>query len=169
MIPDGFFKYIYHVGCAIILRSIINSGLIPRGQNLSKRQTVFFLTDSTDKERKDPETIDLNAPRLAQYMHTAWKKHQNTVYWVDINPPHQKGFKFHQIRSNAIIFYDTLPAYCIPKAIMMETGETIYERVYASPPPKISFNDKWMKELGSEVAGGSVDSNKPDQDQKPNY
>ena len=29
VIPDGFFKYIYHVGCAINLHSIINSGLIP--------------------------------------------------------------------------------------------------------------------------------------------
>ena len=35
VILDGFFKYIYHVGCAINLHSIINSGLIPGGQNLS--------------------------------------------------------------------------------------------------------------------------------------
>ena len=43
---------------------------------------------------------------------------------------------------------------------MMETGEIIYEKVYASPrpPPKISFKDNWMKELGSEVTGGSEDS-----------
>ena len=43
---------------------------------------------------------------------------------------------------------------------MMGTGEIIYEKVYASPrlPPKISFKDKWMKELGSEVAGGGKDS-----------
>ena len=33
-----------------------------------------------DKEHKDLDTIDLEAPRLAQYMHKAWKKHQNTVY-----------------------------------------------------------------------------------------
>ena len=86
LIPDGFFKYIYHVGFAINLHSIINSGLIPGGQNLSNRQTVFFLpVDPMDKEHKDPEKIDLGAPRLAQYMHKAWKKHQNTVYWVDIN------------------------------------------------------------------------------------
>ena len=38
-----------------------------------------------DKEHKDPDTIDLEVPRLAQYTHKAWKKHQNTVYWVDIN------------------------------------------------------------------------------------
>ena len=44
VIPDGFFKYIYVVGCAINLHSIINSGLIPGGQNLSKdRQYSFCL------------------------------------------------------------------------------------------------------------------------------
>ena len=31
VIPDGFFQYIYHVGCTINLHSIINSGLIPGG------------------------------------------------------------------------------------------------------------------------------------------
>ena len=42
----------------------------------------------------------------------------------------------------------------------MESGEIIYEKVYASPRPplKISFKDNWMKELDSEVAGGSEDS-----------
>ena len=63
--------------------------------------------------------------------------------------------KFYQMRSNAIILHNTLPAYCIPKAIKVGTGKIIYEKVYASPrpPPKISFKDNWMKELGSEVAG----------------
>ena len=28
-----------------------------------------------NKEHKDPETVDLKAPRLAQYLQTAWKKH----------------------------------------------------------------------------------------------
>ena len=65
--PDDFFKYIYHVGCAINLHSIINSGLILAGQNLSNRQTVFLLlVDPMDKKNhKDPDTIDLNAPRHA--------------------------------------------------------------------------------------------------------
>ena len=38
-----------------------------------------------DKEHKDPDTTDLEAPRLAQYMHKTLKKHQNTENWVDIN------------------------------------------------------------------------------------
>ena len=134
----------------------MNSGLIPGGQKFSKIQTVFFTSvDPTNKEHKDPDVINLEAPRLARYKKKTWKKHQNTVYWVDIKLAQKQGFKSYQTRSNAIILYDTLPAHCIPKAIMMEPGEIIYEKVYLShlPPPKISFKDNWMKELGSEVAG----------------
>ena len=157
LIPNDFFEYIYHIGCAINLHSITNSGLTPGGQTLNNRQTVFF---TSVKEYRDPDKIDLEAPRLAWYHQKTWKKHQNMVYWVDIRLAQKKGLKFYQTRSNATILHDTLPAYCIPKAIMMGTGEITYERVYASPrlPPKISFEDNWRKELGSEVAGGSEDS-----------
>ena len=42
----------------------------------------------------------------------------------------------------------------------MEAGEIIYEKVFASPQPplKISLKHDWMKELVSEIAGGSEDS-----------
>ena len=41
---------------------------------------------------------------------------------------------------------------------MMEIGEIIYEKVFASPRlAKISFKDNWMKELGSEFAGVGED------------
>ena len=142
LIPSDFFQYISHIGCAINSHSIINSGLIPGGQILSNRQTVFFLlVDPMDKNHEDLATIDLNEPRHAQYMHKAWKKHQNTVYWVDINFALKKGLKFCQTRWNAIILHETLPAYCIPKVVRMETAEVIYWKVYASPrlPPKISL------------------------------
>ena len=155
IIPNNLFQYIYHVGCAINLHSIINSEFIPRGQSLSNRQTVFFLpVDPMDKSHKDPDDIDLGVPRRAQYLHKAWKRHQDAVYWVDINLAMKKGLKFYQIRSNDIILHETLPAYCIPKVVRMETGEVIYEKVYMSPRPprKISLKHNWMKELGSEVA-----------------
>ena len=103
---------------------------------------------------KDPETIDLNEPRHAQYMHKAWKRHQNAVFWVDINLALRKGLKFYQTRSNAIILHETLPAYCRPKVDRMETGQVTYEKVYRSPrpPPKISLKHDWKRELGSEHA-----------------
>ena len=53
VIQGGLFQHIYHIGCGFNLHSIINSGLIPGGQNSSKRQTVFFLlVDPRDKRTK---------------------------------------------------------------------------------------------------------------------
>ena len=36
VIPSNFFQHIHHIGCAFNLHSIINSGLIPGGQNLEQ-------------------------------------------------------------------------------------------------------------------------------------
>ena len=162
LIPDNFFDYIYHVGCAINLHSITNSGLIPGGQNLGKeRQTVFFTTvNPLNKEHKDPYELDLTKPRLVWYKQKTWKRHQDTVYWVDTQLAQRKGLKFYQTRCNAVILYNTLPASCIQKVVVMESGEIKFEKVYMSPrpPPEISFKDNWMKELDSEVAGSSKDT-----------
>ena len=129
VIPSGFFQYIYHIGCGFNLHSVINSGLIPGGQNSSKRQTVLFLTvDPRDESHKDPDEIDLNVPRRAQYLHNAWKRHQDAVYWVDIDLAIQKGLKFYQTRSNAIILQETLPAYCIPKVVRTGKLEKSYTK-----------------------------------------
>ena len=55
-------------------------------QNLSRRQTVFFLpVDPRDESHRDPEYIDFSVPRLARYVHKAWKRHQDAVFWVDID------------------------------------------------------------------------------------
>ena len=149
IIQSNFFQYIYHVGCAINLHSIINSGLILGGQNLSNRQTVLFLpVDPMDKDHKDPDTIDLSVPRHAQNMHKAWKRHQNAENWVEISLAVRKGLKFYQTRSNAIILHETLPTHCIPKVVRMEIGEVVFEKVCMSPwlPPKISLKHDWKKE-----------------------
>ena len=141
------------------LHSIINNGLIPGGQDSSKRQTVFFLPiDPRDKGHQDPAHIDFSVPRRAQYLHSAWKKHQDAVFWVDIDLAIRKGLTFYQTRSNAIILQGTLPAYCIPKVVRLKTGEVLYEKSYMSPrpPPKISLrhDHDWTRgndELGSTV------------------
>ena len=104
MVQSGFFQQIYHVGCAFNLHSIINNGLILGGQNSSKRQTVFFSPmDPRDEGHQDLATIDFNKSRRAQYMHSAWKKHQDAVFWVDIDLAIKEGLTFYQTRSNAII------------------------------------------------------------------
>ena len=129
IIQSNFFQYIYHVGCAINLHSIINSELVPGSQNLSNRQTVFLLlVDPMDKGHKDPDVIDLSLPRHAQYLHNAWKRHQDAVFWVDINLAITKGLTFYQTRSNALILQETLPACCKSKVVRMETGDVIFQK-----------------------------------------
>ena len=147
LIPNNFFEYIYHIGCAISLHSVTNSGLIAGGQNSSKeKQTVFFTAvNPVNKKHRDPHELDLTKPRLASYKQQ-WERHQDTVCWVDIQLAQRKGLKFYQTKSDAIILNDTLPAYCISKVVVMESGEIIYEKVYVSPrpPPTISFKDNCM-------------------------
>ena len=128
----------------------MNSGVIPRGQNLSKRQTVFFTS-------VDP------LPCLAWYKQKLEKTPVHGVFGRYVQLAPREGFKCNQTRCNAIILYNTLPACCVPKAIRMETGEIIYKK-YESPrpPPKISLRNDWMKELGSEVAR-QAESSQPTQ------
>ena len=85
--------------------------------------------------------------------------HQDTVYWVEKQLAQRKGLKFHQTRSNEVILYDTLPAHCISKAIVMKSEEIIYWKVFVSPrpPPTISFKDNWTCDLNSDVSRSSKD------------
>ena len=160
IIQCGLFRHIYHIGCAFNLHSIINNGLIPGGQDSSRRQTVFFLpNDPRDKEHQDPEHIDFSVPRRAQYLHSAWKKHQDAVIWFDFDLAIRKGLTFYQTRSNAIIFQGTLPAYCIPRVVRLKKGEVLYEKSYMSlrPPLKISLkhDHNWTK--GNDQLGSTVE------------
>ena len=106
-----------------------------------------------DESHKDLDVIDLSVPRHAQYLHNAWKRHQDAVYGVDISLAIRKGLTFYQTRSNAMILQGTLPAYCIPKVVRLKTGAVSYAKAYMSPrrPPKISLPHDWTKELGSKV------------------
>ena len=62
VIGSGILHYIYPIGRAFNLHSIINNGLVPGGQDLSRRQTVFFLPiDPRDTNHVDPEHIDFSA------------------------------------------------------------------------------------------------------------
>ena len=58
LIPNNFFEFFCRIECAVNLHSISNSGLIPRGQNLSNRQTVFFTAvNPMNKNQKDRKSL----------------------------------------------------------------------------------------------------------------
>ena len=154
LIPDGFFKYIYHVGCAINL-TFHRQFRIDTGRSKFKQgKTVFFTAvNPMDKDHKDLETIDLST---ASCMVQAENVEETSKHFV--LGRHQTCSKERiKVLSNVIECHhllNTLPAYCIPKAIKMETGEIISEKRYESPRPllKISLRNNWTKELGPDVA-----------------
>ena len=122
VILDGFFKYIYHVGCAMNLRSIINSGLLP---------------GSTWKHRVLHGTCIQHGRNIKTRCFGSTSNLFKRKVWSSIK--HDRTPSFY-----------TKHSQLIPKVVRMETGEIMYEKTYASPlpPPKISLKHDRMQELG---------------------
>ena len=171
LITPGIFPYIYHVGSNFNIPSILSNGLIPGGQELNGRQSVFFLLiDPRDENHQDPENVDYSVPRRARYVQNSWKRHQDTVFWIDIDHGIIKeGLRFYQTKSNAIILQGVLPPSCIVKAERLKGGEPLYKRQYLSPrpPPKISLRNDldwakgtmiWALQLNINQLGNSFNS-----------
>ena len=161
LISPGIFPYIYHVGSNFNISSILSNGLIPGGQELSTRQSVFFLpVDPRNENHRDPENIDYSMPRRARYMQNNWKRHQDTVFWIDIDLGIIKeGLKFYQTGSNAIILQGVLPPSCIVRAERLKGGEPLYKGQYLSPrpPPKISLRHDLNWTRGNDDLGSTVE------------
>ena len=132
LLPNDFIEHIDHVGNSHDLRSIIQSALILGGKSLRKdTHAVFFTAVNPVRANQHKEVdFDLTKPRIAVYKNT-WKIHQNTVY---------------QTRSNAIVFYNTLPAICIEKVVFMKSGEELYHSVSIS---KVTAKSRTHAELAS--------------------
>ena len=80
LIARGVFPYIYHVGSNFSLSSILSNGLIPGGENLSRRQSVFFLpVDPRNEDHRDPEYIDYSVRRHARYVQNTWNQRRIEV------------------------------------------------------------------------------------------
>ena len=161
LISLGIFPYIYHVGSNFNIPSILSNGFIPGGLELSGRQSVFFLpVDPRDENHRDPDNIDYSVPRRARYKQNNWKRHQDTVFWIDIDLGIIKErLKFYQTRSNAIIRQGVLPPSCIVRAERLKGGEPLYERQYLSPrpPPQISLRHDLNWTRGNDDQGSTVE------------
>ena len=91
---------------------------------------------------------------------TLGKRHQDTVFWIDIDLGIIKeGLKFYQTRLNAIILQGVLPASCIVRAERLKSGETLYKRQYLSPrpPPKFSLRHDLNWTRGNDELGSTVE------------
>ena len=71
---------------------------------------------------------------------------QDATCWINLRKAQNKGWKFWQTRSNAIILYDPVPANCVEKVANTQTKEIMYLKVSLSPrpPPEITLEDTWQ-------------------------
>ena len=138
VLPEGFTEFFYHVGKGKELRSL-NHGLIPGGVSLKTgRHAVFFaVVNPMDNQDGFGETLcDLSKAIIAPYKNT-WKHFQDTVFWCNLKLAQQRGLQFYQTRSNAVLFYDTLPAEFIEKAICTKTKDQLYQRESVILRPRV--------------------------------
>ena len=77
LIGPGIFPYIYHVGSNFSLSSIISNGLILGGQNLSRRQSVFFLP--IDPRKEDHKASTSISTTLYHVLHDTCKMHGRDI------------------------------------------------------------------------------------------
>ena len=112
------------------------------------RQSSFCLWILWTKKHKDPEKIDLEAPRLARYMHTAWKKHQNTVYWVDNYTCSKERIKsFIKLDRTPSFFTVHSQAYCIPRVVqMVNWRNNIRKSKWITSTASEDYFEKWLDE-----------------------
>ena len=87
LIGPGIFPYIYHVGRQF--QSLFNyQQWIGTWRSEFEQKTKRFSSCLLIQEIKDTETLNIWTSLyhvLARYMHSAWKRHQDAVFWVDID------------------------------------------------------------------------------------
>ena len=127
--------FINHIGNTSEMHSVIRGGLILGGRCLKRgRQSVFFtkVNPMEDDHGMEETPCDLTKPRIAPYTNT-WKPLENTEHWCNWKLAQKRGLQFYQTRSHAIVLYNSLPAFCIEKAVCTKTKEELYHKICSTP------------------------------------
>ena len=140
-----FFQYIYHVGCAINLHSVINSGLSTWRSEFEQGQTDGFhhSLESHGQNHKDRDTI--RTRYIGSTSILLWRKD-----WSSIE--HDRTLSSSTIHSQLIVpegYHDGNWRNQIRGSKYMRHFDLLR---------RFLFKDNWMKEFGSEVARGNEDS-----------
>ena len=91
LLPDDFAEYMYHVGNANDMHSIIQGGLIPGGRSQRDRQSVFFTAVNPMYANQNLEEVqyDLDKPRIAVYKKN-WRSRQKYCILVQFGTRSEK-------------------------------------------------------------------------------
>ena len=111
-IPYQWKEFLLHRGCSFCVTSILESGLIVRGRESKEgRQTIFFtpLNPLGGNPDEEEPCDDISKPRKV-HQHSKWKNTQDAAYWVNLARTQDKGLRFWQTTSHAVIECNSVPA-----------------------------------------------------------
>ena len=63
------------------------------------------------------------------HYHSNWKRKQDAVYWVKLSRAQDRGLRFGQTKSHAIIVHSLVPADCIYREISQNGDPILFERL----------------------------------------
>ena len=122
LLPSDFAEYIYHVGNAYEMHSIIKSGLIFGGKSLRRdRQSVFFTAVNpidVQLDRREVEYMEISSQYSILVQFTACSEKRIAIL-----------SKLDRTQS----LFQTPPAICLDKVVCMKTREELYCKTYRSP------------------------------------
>ena len=133
-IPYKWKEFLFHRGCSFNVTSILTSGLIAGGRESKEgRQIIFFTPPNPFGDNPDEEELcdDLSKPKKVHY-HSKWKTTQDAVCWINSARAQDKGLRFRQTRSHAVIVYNSVPADCIYKVTSQKGTNFVRETFDAS-------------------------------------
>ena len=148
-IPYKLKEFLFHRGCSVHVTSILKSGLIAgRRESKEGRLTIFFTPLNPFGNNPDEEepSDDLSKPRKV-HCHSKGKNYQDAVHWINLARAQDKGLRFWQTRSHAVIVYNSVLADCIHKVICQKGEGTLFERFSTPrPAPKILLKSAWQSQ-----------------------
>ena len=133
---------------------MLTSGLIAGRESKEGRQTIFFTPPNPfgyNPAEEEPSD-DLSKPRKI-HNHSKWINTQDAVYWVNLARAQNKGLRFWQTRSNAVIVHNSVPADCIYKVISQNGDRILFGRLSTSrPAPRVTLksNCQWQQQSNCE-------------------
>ena len=145
-------QFLFHRGCPLMLKSILEAGLIAGRKRQPRRTTNCVLYS-----RRSPGEMRLKKNSKVtcrnQERHTTsfcGKRAQDAVYWIPLAKGQEKDKTFWQTKSNAIIAYKTVPLDCIDKVISRKGETTLYHRL--STPRLQEHSQKCMESEAAATA-----------------
>ena len=127
--PYKWEEFLFHRGCSCDVTTSLKAGLIAGGRNSKEGRPTIFFKLVNPFGTIQTKNLAMTCQNRKKYTTTVCGNTQDAVYWINLTRAQDKGLRFWQTRSRAIIVYNFVPADCIYKVISHKGERTQFERL----------------------------------------